>query len=210
MNHDSTVDFFKDIRISSFQKYQLAFKYIFDRVFALVLLIILLPVFLIISVCIYLDDGWPIFFIQLRVGLHGRPFKMLKFRTFKILQQDGSIHTYKGDPRITRVGRFLRETSLDELPQLINIILGHMSFIGPRPNLPEQYQQLNDIQKKRTLVKPGITGLAQINGRNTIPWEQRIIYDLTYIKNYSLLLDVYIIIRTIFVVIKREGVWEKK
>ncbi|MCS6955372.1 MAG: sugar transferase, partial [Candidatus Calescibacterium sp.] len=136
MSHDSKIDSFKDIRISNFQRYQLVFKYTFDRFLALVLLVILLPVFLIISVCIYLDDGWPIFFVQLRTGLHGRPFKMFKFRTFRTLQQNGGIHTYKGDPRVTRVGNFLRETSLDELPQLINIILGHMSFIGPRPNLP--------------------------------------------------------------------------
>lgn len=195
------------IKLSKFQKIQLFIKYFLDRFLALFLIIFCLPFFFIISLIIFLDDGLPIFFIQERVGLAGKPFKMFKFRTFKVKQENNDINTYKDDPRITKFGRFLRETSLDELPQLINILLGQMSFIGPRPNLVEQYNQLDDYQKQRVLVKPGITGLAQINGRNSIPWEKRIYYDLKYIQNYSLLLDLYILYRTIFVVIKREGVW---
>ncbi|MCS7165521.1 MAG: sugar transferase [Candidatus Calescibacterium sp.] len=212
MKQDNVPDItlFENLSITFFQRVQLFIKYVLDRILAFILLILLLPLFLIIALLVYLDDGWPIFFVQQRVGLNGRIFKMYKFRTFKIIQENKDIHTYKGDPRITRFGIFLRETSLDELPQLFNILLGDMSFVGPRPNLPEQYQQLTHIQKKRTLIKPGITGLAQINGRNTIPWEKRIIYDLIYIKHYSLLLDIYIVLKTPLVVIRREGVWEKK
>lgn len=201
---------FKDINFSSSQRFQLMIKYFFDRVLAMFFLILLFPLFLIISFLIVLDDGWPVFFVQERTGLKGKVFKMYKFRTFKVFQENKDIHTYKDDPRITRFGRFLRETSLDELPQLINILLGQMSFVGPRPNLPEQYEKLNEIQKQRTLIKPGITGLAQINGRNTIPWEKRIYYDLIYIKNFSLLLDIFILYKTVFVVLKKEGVWQEK
>jgi len=201
---------FKDIDFSSSQRFQLMIKYFFDRVLAMFFLILLFPLFLIISFLIVLDDGWPVFFVQERTGLKGKVFKMYKFRTFKLFQENKDIHTYKDDPRITRFGRFLRETSLDELPQLINILLGQMSFVGPRPNLPEQYEKLNEIQKQRTLIKPGITGLAQINGRNTIPWEKRIYYDLIYIKNFSLLLDIFILYKTVFVVLKKEGVWQEK
>ncbi len=201
---------FKDIKFSSSQRFQLMIKYFFDRVLAVFFLILLFPLFLIISFLIVLDDSWPVFFVQERTGLKGKIFKMYKFRTFKVFQENKDIHTYKDDPRITRFGRFLRETSLDELPQLINILLGQMSFVGPRPNLPEQYEKLNEIQKQRTLIKPGITGLAQINGRNTIPWEKRIYYDLIYIKNFSLLLDIFILYKTVFVVLKKEGVWQEK
>lgn len=180
-----------------------------DRVLAFVLLIVLFPLFIIIALLIYFDDGWPVFFIQERAGLNGKPFKMYKFRTFKVIQEDKSINTYKDDPRITKVGRFLRESSLDELPQLLNILLGQMSFVGPRPMLVEQYEKLDSFRKQRTLVKPGITGLAQINGRNSIPWEKRIEYDLKYIRNFSLLFDLYILFKTFFIILKREGIWEK-
>ncbi|MEN3015230.1 MAG: sugar transferase [bacterium] len=200
---------FENIKLSSFQKFQIIIKYLLDKILAAILILFLLPAFIVICVVIYLDDGWPVFFIQDRVGLNGKIFKMLKFRTFKVKQENKDIHTYKDDPRITRVGKFLRETSLDELPQLFNVLLGQMSLVGPRPNLEQQYQNLTAIQKQRTLLKPGLTGLAQINGRNTIPWEKRIYYDLVYIKKYSLLLDLVILLKTVFVVIKKQGVWEK-
>lgn len=199
----------KEINFTPFQRIQLFLKYCMDRVLAFILLILLLPLFIVIALLIYIDDGLPVFFIQERAGLNGKPFKMYKFRTFKVIQEDKSINTYKGDPRITRVGRFLRESSLDELPQLLNILLGHMSFVGPRPMLVQQYEILDSFQKQRALVKPGVTGLAQINGRNLIPWEKRIEYDLKYIENFSILLDFYILLKTFFVVLKREGVWEK-
>lgn len=200
---------FGNISIDYFKRLQLFLKYLLDKVLAIFLLIIFLPLFIVISLLVVLDDGFPIFFVQERVGLNGKVFKMFKFRTFRVSQNNKDIHTFKNDPRITRVGFFLREYSLDELPQLFNIILGQMSFVGPRPMLPQQHQELDEIAKQRVLVKCGITGLAQINGRNSISWEKRFFYDLLYIKNYSLLLDLFIIFKTIFVVFKKEGVWEK-
>jgi len=173
------------------------------------LFILLLPVFLIISLLIIIEDGYPVFFVQDRVGLNGKIFKMYKFRSFRKNADLSNIYTYSDDPRISKVGKFIRRFSIDELPQLINIIKGDMSFIGPRPNLPFQYQTLNDIQRQRYLVKPGITGLAQINGRNKLKWEERIYYDLIYIKNYNILLDLYILYKTFFIVISGEGVYER-
>ena len=120
------------------------------------------------------------------------------------------IYTEENDPRITRVGRFLRKTSLDELPQLINILKGEMSFIGPRPTLAYQVEQYNDFQKKRLLMKPGVTGLAQVNGRNSISWPERIQYDVQYVENYSLGLDLKILIKTFLVVLKQEGLYGEK
>jgi len=197
------------IQLTNFQKFQLSIKYLLDKIFAILLFILLLPVFLIISLLIILEDGYPVFFVQDRVGLNGKIFKMYKFRSFKKNADLSNIYTYSNDPRISKVGKFIRRFSIDELPQLINIIKGDMSFIGPRPNLPFQYQTLNDIQRQRYLVKPGITGLAQINGRNKLKWEERIYYDLIYIKNYNLLLDLYILYKTFFIVISGEGVYER-
>ena len=197
------------INLNTWQFIQIKTKYFFEPFLALILLILLLPLFFVIALMIYVDDGLPIFFMQERVGLNGKIFKMYKFRTFKVNQENKDIHTYKSDPRITRVGKYLREFSLDELPQLINIILGDMSFIGPRPMLPEQHQKLSDLQKQRVVVKPGITGLAQINGRNSISWDKRIEFDIKYIHDYSILLDLYIFFKTFFIIFKREGVWEK-
>ena len=197
------------IQLTNFQKFQLSIKYLLDKIFAILLFILLLPVFLIISLLIILEDGYPVFFVQDRVGLNGKIFKMYKFRSFKKNADLSNIYTYSNDPRISKVGKFIRRFSIDELPQLLNIIKGDMSFIGPRPNLPFQYQTLNDIQRQRYLVKPGITGLAQINGRNKLKWEERIYYDLIYIKNYNLLLDLYILYKTFFIVISGEGVYER-
>jgi undecaprenyl phosphate N,N'-diacetylbacillosamine 1-phosphate transferase len=197
------------IQLTNFQKFQLFIKYFFDKIFAILLFILLLPVFLIISLLIIIEDGCPVFFIQDRVGLNGKIFKMYKFRSFRKKADLSNVYTYSDDPRISKVGKFIRRFSIDELPQLINIIKGDMSFIGPRPNLPFQYQTLNDIQKQRYLIKPGITGLAQINGRNKLKWEKRIYYDLIYIKNYNLLLDLYILYKTFFIVISGEGVYER-
>ena len=198
-----------EIKLTHFQKFQLKFKYLLDRILAFILLILLLPLMLIISILILIEDGMPIFFIQERVGINGKIFKMYKFRSFKRDADLSNVYTYSDDPRISKIGKIIRRYSLDELPQLINIIKGEMSFIGPRPNLPFQYEQLNDIQKQRYLVKPGITGLAQINGRNKLTWEERINYDLLYIKNYSLLLDIWILYKTFFIVISGEGVYER-
>ncbi len=187
---------------------QIAIKYILDRVFALFLILILSPLWLAIMLAIKLDDGGPVFFTQDRLGKDGSIFKIYKFRTMivnadQFLDEQGRV-TKKN--RITRVGKFLRALSLDELPQLINIFKGEMSVIGPRPVLPTHYPRYTDYQKQRLLMKPGVTGLAQINGRNTLKWSQRIEYDVWYIEHYSLWLDMKILLKTIKVVLLREGI----
>lgn len=187
---------------------QIAVKYAQDRVFALLLILILSPVWLAIMLAIKLDDGGPVFFTQDRLGKDGTIFKIYKFRTMivnadQFLDEQGRV---TGKNRITRVGKFLRALSLDELPQLINIFKGEMSVIGPRPVLPSHYPRYTDYQKRRLLMKPGVTGLAQVNGRNTLKWSQRIEYDVWYIEHYSLWLDIKILLKTIKVVLSREGI----
>lgn len=187
---------------------QIAIKHVFDRVFALFLIIILSPVWLVIMLAIKLDDDGPVFFIQDRLGKDGAIFRIYKFRTMivnadQFLDKQGRV---TGKNRITRVGKFLRALSLDELPQVINILKGEMSIIGPRPVLPAHYQRYTNYQKERLLMKPGVTGLAQVNGRNTLKWSQRIKYDIWYIEHYSLWLDMKILLKTIKVVLLREGI----
>ena len=174
-------------------------KYAIDRVAAWVLLLGLAPVFAAIAIAIRCDSAGSAFFLQERIGAGGHPFTIFKFRTMR----RGSEHhglghaTAKDDDRITRVGAFLRATSLDELPQLINIALGEMSFIGPRPTLRYQVEQYTPRQRRRLLLRPGITGWAQVHGRNEIPWERRIDLDLDYVDRYSFWLDVRILFRTV-------------
>lgn len=187
--------------------FQIKVKYLADRVVSLVLLVFLIPVFLIIALGIKLDDGGPVFFKQRRPGLDARPFTIWKFRTMvpdadRFLDTQGRVSIN----RVTRVGRILRLLSLDELPQLINIAKGEMSFVGPRPGLLEHVPRYTKQQRKRFVMKPGITGLAQVNGRNTLSWSQRINYDLQYIENYSLWLDLKVLFRTVKVVLLREGI----
>lgn len=192
---------------------QIIIKSILDFIFSLLFLIILLPVFIIIATAIKLDSKGSAFFIQERVGKDGKLFKVYKFRTMYQNNQQvksDNYYTEENDPRITRVGRFLRKTSLDELPQLINIIKGEMSFIGPRPTLKYQVDQYNEFQLQRLKMKPGVTGWAQVNGRNSIPWPDRIKYDVYYVNNYSLLFDLKILLKTIKVVLYHEGIYGEK
>ena len=186
-------------------------KELFDRTLSLLVLIILSPIFLIIVVLIKLDTFGPAFFIQMRVGRNGIPFKSIKFRTMiqRATETGLGINIQQDDERITRVGKFLRTWSLDELPQIINVLKGDMSIVGPRPTLQYQVALYNDFQRKRLLVKPGITGWAQVNGRNAISWEQRIQLDVWYVENWSLWLDFKIMLKTIKVVIKKEGLYGK-
>ena len=184
------------------RRWQLAVKHAGDRVAAGVLLLLLSPAFAVIGLLVWLEDGRPSFFRQDRVGRYGRRFLIWKFRSMvveadRLLDKEGRVH---GDGRITRVGRFLRLTSLDELPQLINVIRGEMSFIGPRPGLKEHYDRYTAAQKRRYDMRPGVTGLAQVNGRNTLPWSRRIAYDLEYIDQFSLWQDVKILAKTIAIV----------
>jgi len=173
-------------------------KRVFDLVLAPFLLIISLPLFFIIALIIIIDSGRPVFFRQVRVGRYGKPFIIYKFRTMK---EGGSIITGSDDPRITTCGRWLRQLSLDELPQLINILKGEMSLIGPRPTLQYQVEKYNSRQRRRLEARPGITGWAQVNGRNCLDWPAKIELDIWYLENYSLLLDIKILLKTIKIVL---------
>ncbi|MFZ4451741.1 sugar transferase [Salibacterium aidingense] len=183
-------------------------KRYFDIWISLILIYLLLPLFLFISALIVMKDGFPVFFKQKRVGKNGHLFTMYKFRSMTAGDHSTSYKTHDVQIKqhITRVGSILRKTSLDELPQLINILKGDMSFIGPRPVLPAHLEQYNNYQMQRLYMKPGVTGLAQVKGRNTLPWSKRIEYDVQYVENYSIWLDIKIISKTIKVVLMREGV----
>jgi lipopolysaccharide/colanic/teichoic acid biosynthesis glycosyltransferase len=181
-------------------------KRVIDRVAAAVLLVLLASLLAIVALWILLDDGRPILLAQVRVGRQGRPFRMLKFRTMvpnaielgqKLKLTDDMYGLVPNDPRITRAGRFLRRTGLDELPQLWNVLRGEMSLVGPRPDVVEQVANYSDHDRGRLAVQPGITGLAQVNGREEIPWPERIEQDLWYIQNWSLVLDAKILLRTV-------------
>ena len=191
---------------------QIMIKHGLDKLIAFILLIAVSPVFLIIALGIKLTSKGPIFFIQDRVGKDGKDFKIYKFRTMvQNAEHIGSgIYTEENDPRITKIGRFLRKTSLDELPQLINILKGDMSIIGPRPTLRYQVDKYNEYQMGRLKMRPGVTGLAQVNGRNSLPWSKRIEYDIEYVNNYSLWLDLKIMIKTVKVVLTAEGVYGER
>jgi len=192
--------------------YQRIIKRLMDVFLSLLIIGLFSPLFFLIFLIIRLDSKGPAIFRQVRAGKNGRPFICYKFRTMyvgapDIRNPDGSTFNAEDDPRVTRVGRFLRKTSLDELPQFINVLKGDMSLVGPRPDLIDQIQYYKEEEKRRLSVKPGITGLAQISGRNSIPWEQRKYLDLEYIKNYSLWLDISILLRTIPCVIMQRGVF---
>ncbi|MGQ9712803.1 MAG: sugar transferase [Desulfotomaculales bacterium] len=168
------------------------------------------PLFLVVAVLIKLDSPGPVFFRQERIGKGGRPFYPFKFRT---MVQDAErmglrYNTAVDDPRITRVGRVLRNCGVDELPQLINVLKGEMSLVGPRPTLRYQVEKYDAFQRRRLEVKPGITGWALVNGRNRLSWEERIKLDVWYVDNWSLWLDVKILLKTLWVVlVTHEGVY---
>lgn len=195
----------------------LKMKSILDIVLTIIILILVSPVMIVISMLIKLEDGGPIFFKQVRVGRHGRLFNCLKFRTMVVNaeemkeqllalnEQDGPVFKIKNDPRITRIGRFLRKTSLDELPQFINVLLGDMSIVGPRPPIPSEVKQYERNLIRRLSVNPGITCIWQVSGRNNVPFERWMQMDMEYIDNWSLLLDLKIILKTVKVVIRGDG-----
>jgi undecaprenyl phosphate N,N'-diacetylbacillosamine 1-phosphate transferase len=172
-------------------------------------LIILSPIIYGIAILIRVDSPGPVFFRQERIGKDGKPFMSYKFRSMvdKAITMGLGLNVSVDDDRITRVGKFLRTTSLDELPQLFNVLKGEMSLVGPRPTLGYQVEAYDATQRRRLKVKPGITGWAQINGRNAIPWEDRIKLDVWYVDNWSLWLDMKILGRTIKTVFKREGLY---
>ncbi|MBR5389109.1 sugar transferase [Candidatus Saccharibacteria bacterium] len=189
----------KQIRVKIFA----VIKYIFDRAVSLSGLIIASPIMIIIAIIIKLDSEGPVFFKQERTGKNGDNFLLYKFRT---MVADNDVHNYNTDDQCTRVGEFLRRTSLDELPQLFAIASGKMSFIGPRPWIPDYYDNMDKIQRQRYMVRPGLTGLAQAMGRNDLTIFKKIEYDLIYIKNYSLAQDILIVLWTIRTILSKKGV----
>ena len=194
-------------------------KRFFDIVLSLFALVVLGIVTIPISIAMVIEDGLPILFTQERAGLNGKPFKMYKFRSmcknaqqmhFEMLDNnelDGPAFKMKHDPRVTKVGKFLRRTSLDELPQIVNVLKGEMSIVGPRPLPTYEAEQCNEYQKQRTLVKPGLTCYWQCMGRNDIPFDEWIELDLKYIREAGLWTDFKIILMTVGAVLKNEGAY---
>ena len=183
-------------------------KNIIDFIFAVLILITSLPLLFVISFFVYLHLGSPIFFIQERPGYRGKIFKLIKFRTMRnIYDKNDLILSDKN--RQSKFGNWLRKTSLDEIPEVLNIILGQMSFVGPRPLLCEYLNLYSSKQLMRHNVKPGITGYAQINGRNKIGWDEKLNYDIFYAKHISFWLDMKILIKTISVIFSQNGINHK-
>lgn len=184
-------------------------KKILDQIFGWLALIILSPLFWLLAGLIRLESSGPAFFRQERIGKDGRPFTAYKFRSMieNATSLGLGLNVAANDFRITRMGKFLRNTSLDELPQIFNVIKREMSLVGPRPTLPHQVARYNEFQRRRLLAKPGITGWAQVNGRNAIPWEERIALDVWYVDHWSLRLDLVILLRTIKTWVRREGLY---
>lgn len=176
---------------------------------AILFVLLFSPLFLIISILVKWDSKGPVIFKQIRGGKNGKHFVIYKFRTMSeelpYAGHDSSISL--ADDRITRVGRVLRKTSLDELPQIFNILKGEMAFVGPRPTWTAQTDAYDERQKKRLLVKPGVTGLAQISGRNKLTWDEKIEIDLVYVEKKTIAFDLYIILQTFITVLKFEGVY---
>ena len=178
------------------------FKRLFDILLSLFGIIISFPIMIIVAIAIKLDSKGPAIFKQERIGLYGKTFKVWKFRSMSV---NNDVHDFSKKDQHTKVGTFIRKTSLDELPQLFNILFGKMSFIGPRPWIPDYYKNMTDEQKHRTDVRPGLTGLAQAKGRNNISIFDKINYDLEYIDRFGIVEDIKIVFLTIKTVFSKEG-----
>lgn len=194
-------------------------KRIFDIVMSLAALLLLSPVFMCTALAIILTDGGPVFFVQYRAGKDMKPFKMYKFRSmcknaeelFQQMQerneQSGHAFKIKNDPRITKVGRFIRKYSIDELPQLFNVLKGDMSIVGPRPILTFQMEECNDYQKQRLIVQPGLTCYWQVSGRANVEWDEWVEMDLRYIEDMGIATDVKMIMKTVPAVFRGDGAY---
>jgi lipopolysaccharide/colanic/teichoic acid biosynthesis glycosyltransferase len=180
-----------------------------DIVLAALMLVLAAPLILLAAVAIRLESRGPAVFRQRRVGLHGRPLDLWKLRTMVSGAEamGAGIYVLEGDPRITRTGRLLRRYSLDELPNLVNVLRGEMAIVGPRPTVQEQVDRYTERQRRRLEVKPGITGWAQVNGRASLPWPERIELDVWYVDNRSLALDVRILLRTARLLLTGRGLY---
>ena len=196
--------------------YKCFFKRFFDIIIALLFLPFILFVFVVIAPIIYFTDKGPVFYNAKRAGKRAKPFKMFKFRSMYVnspdlRNADGSTYNGEDDPRVTRIGKILRKTSLDELPQLLNVLLGDMSFVGPRPTLATKtWDELDDVRKKRASIRPGITGYSQAYYRNSITQDEKFAYDAYYVEHMSLWLDVKILLQTVISVIKRDHIFAQQ
>jgi exopolysaccharide biosynthesis polyprenyl glycosylphosphotransferase len=208
-----------DLRASAISDYQLMVKRGFDLMVTSLSLLVALPLMVVIALILWLTDGRPVFYRQKRAGTNGRVFEMLKFRTMiknadqlpervGCMDENGNlIHKRKGDPRVTPFGRFLRRFSLDELPQLLNVLKGDMSLVGPRPELPELVEKYQPWQRKRFAIPQGLTGWWQIHGRSDKPMYLHTEDDLYYLQHYSIWLDLYILVNTFWVVVRGKGAY---
>ena len=185
--------------------YNSAFKRILDLIFSVVGLIVFSPILVMITIILLIVNNGQPFFFQKRIGKNDREFSIVKFKTMNE-KKDKQGKLLSDEKRLTSLGRIMRKLSLDELPQFLNVISGEMSIVGPRPLLPEYLPLYNKIQKRRHEVKPGITGWAQVNGRNAITWEKKFEYDIWYVNNISFNLDCRILLLTLKKVIKKEGI----
>lgn len=184
-------------------------KRVLDLVIAVPAFVLTAPIMAAVAIWVRRDSPGPALFRQERIGLRGRPFQLLKFRTMVVgaEQLGAGLRVDHGDSRITRAGATLRRLSLDELPQLWNVIRGDMSIVGPRPTVASQVARYTELQRRRLEARPGITGLAQVRGRAAIPWSQRIAIDIEYVDRWSIPLDLSILLRTIMVVVRRDGTY---
>ncbi|WP_407554881.1 sugar transferase [Streptomyces sp. Pv4-95] len=194
-------------------------KHATDRLGALLLLVLLSPVFAVVAAAIRVSSAGPVFYCQIRVGRHQLPFRMWKFRTMVVTadrmraaleaanENDGAMFKIRRDPRVTRVGRVLRRFSLDELPQLYNVLVGHMSLVGPRPPLPEEVERYDGTELRRLAVKPGLTGLWQVSGRSDLSWDETVALDLSYVDNWSYARDIDVLVRTLRAVVDGRGAY---
>tara|TARA_B100001057_G_scaffold100744_1_gene97759 strand:+ start:1076 stop:1702 length:627 start_codon:yes stop_codon:yes gene_type:complete len=189
------------MNIKYYQMYKNVFKFFFDTLFSAFLLILISPIFLFISLILIINFKGSPFFLQKRPGLNEKLFVIIKFKTMND-KKNIKGELMKDEFRLTKIGGLIRKVSLDEIPQLINVFKGNMSLVGPRPLLPEYLSLYNKQQKKRHNVKPGMTGLAQVSGRNLISWKEKLELDVEYVKNQSLFLDLNILFKTIFKVFK--------
>ena len=185
--------------------YKVYFKPLLDCVVSLLGIVVLSPIFLVTLISLFISNNGKVFFVQNRPGKNEKIFKIIKFRTMNN-KKDAHGNLLPDAERLTYLGKIVRKTSLDEIPQLINVLKGDMSLIGPRPLLPEYLSLYNERQKKRHTVKPGITGWAQINGRNAVEWNKKFEFDLWYIENLSFILDLQILFLTLKKVVKLEGI----
>ncbi len=188
------------------------FKRLFDIIFGIIAMPFLGILLLIVGPQIYFEDKGPIFYNAPRVGKNGKEFKMYKLRSMKVnapdlVMEDGSTYNGEDDPRLTKVGKWLRKTSMDEMPQFLNVLKGDMSVIGPRPDLQRETELYEGNEGEKLLVRPGITGYAAVYGRNSIPWKERLKLDVYYVHNLSFALDVKVFFKTFSTIFKQEGIY---